>query len=171
MGPEGPPGAGVDWIEEANGYHYLDIGTEALVIRADPQTISANFLANSGDVIIYQDLSVGGVIKQAGLPLDTLLARKENSFAASLPLIKGFNTSGDEELKLDSSIPIVVDVIRPFSNPGVTVDGDCFVDGHETTQFNHTAAISLLGRWKLQHSRRSVCPEGPSRHDSHQGGD
>ena len=29
-----------------------------------------------------------------------------------------------------SSTPLEVNVIRPYSNPGVTVDGGLFVDGH-----------------------------------------
>ncbi len=66
-----------------------------------------------------------------GSSLTTLLAAKENDFTAVLPLAKGFNTSGEAELKVEySSTPLEVNYIRPHSEPGVTVDGDLFVDGH-----------------------------------------
>ena len=44
---------------------------------------------------------------------------------------KGFNASGEAEIKVDySSTSLAVNTISPIANPGVTIDGDLFVDGH-----------------------------------------
>ncbi len=63
--------------------------------------------------------------------MTTLLSAKENDFSVDLPLVKGFNSSGESLTGLDfTSTPLHVNVIRPTTNPGVTVDGYLFVDGH-----------------------------------------
>ncbi len=66
-----------------------------------------------------------------GRSLTSLLAAQENSFAAVLPLIKGFNASGDAELKVDYlNTTLETDWIRARTATGVTIDDDLFVDGH-----------------------------------------
>ncbi len=70
-------------------------------------------------------------VTMGGSSLTTLLAAQENSFAAVLPLMKGFNASGDTELKVDYlNTTLEVDWIRARTATGVTVDDDLFVDGH-----------------------------------------
>ncbi len=63
--------------------------------------------------------------------MTTLLAAQENSFTAVLPLMKGFNASGDAELKVDYlNTTLETDWIRARTAIGVTIDDDMFVDGH-----------------------------------------
>ncbi len=75
--------------------------------------------------ITARELTVGGS------SLTSLLAAQENSFAAVLPLMKGFNASGEAELKVDYlNTTLETDWIRARTATGVTVDDDLFVDGH-----------------------------------------
>ncbi len=60
-----------------------------------------------------------------------MFIRDSNSFTAVLPLMKGFNASGDAELKVDYlNTTLETDWIRARTAEGVTIDDDLFVDGH-----------------------------------------
>ncbi len=63
----------VAWSEGlVGGYHCLDTGTDALVVRTNSGAISANFMGNvggtatDGKVIFYKDFDVGGNQKLTG---------------------------------------------------------------------------------------------------------
>jgi hypothetical protein len=63
----------VAWSEGlSGGFHYLDTGADALVVRTPSGTISANFLGNvggaatDGKVFLYKGLEVGGNQKVTG---------------------------------------------------------------------------------------------------------
>jgi hypothetical protein len=63
----------VAWSEGlVNGFHFLNTGTDALVVRTNSGAISANFMGNvggtatDGKVIFYKDFDVGGNQKLTG---------------------------------------------------------------------------------------------------------
>ncbi len=134
-------------VEDGVAYNYLEAGTDALVIRG-PNEIAANFLGSSagaleGRSLFYKDVLIGGELLMpnsditarevtvGGSSLTSLLADQENSFTAVLPLMKGFNASGDAELKVDYlNTTLETDWIRARTATGVTIDDDLFVDGH-----------------------------------------
>ncbi len=134
-------------VESGVTYNYLEAGTDALVIRG-PNEIAANFLGSSagsleGRALFYKDVLIGGellmpnsdittrALTVGGSSLTSLLAAQENSFTAVLPLMKGFNASGDAELKVDYlNTTLETDWIRARTATGVTIDDDLFVDGH-----------------------------------------
>ncbi len=133
--------------ESGVSWNYLEAGADALVIRG-PHEVAAILLGASaaaleGKVLFYKDVNIDGSLTMpnsdittraltvGGASLTTLLSAKENDFSVNLFLVKGFNTSGESLMRVDyTNTSLDVNVVRPISNPGVTVEGDLFVDGH-----------------------------------------
>ncbi len=101
--------------------------------------------------ITARELTVGGS------SLTSLLAAQENSFTAVLPLMKGFNASGDAELKVDYlNTTLETDWIRARTAEGVTVDDDLFVDGHlsyTTIDSPYWAACNCSANGTISHQK------------------
>lgn len=93
-----------------DGYHYLDSGTDALVLRTDGGVVAANVLgsvagAQEGEVLFYKNVEcLGALTLPGGTNVLTTLQGKQDAFAAQLPLKQLISfPSGELQLVIDSS--------------------------------------------------------------------
>ena len=115
-----------------DGYHYLDTGTNALVIRTNGGQISANFLGNAGGVPsdegkvlfykgvqVFGDLVVGGVNVEDTLALkaDQGTAYSKTEVDASLALKADLATTYNKT-EVDASLALKADLATTYNKAG-----------------------------------------------------
>jgi hypothetical protein len=132
----------------SDAYHYIDTGTDALVIRTNGGAISANFLGNvggaatEGKALFYKDVEVFGDLLLSGQTLDSKLALKADLADVFEKVISGADTI----LQLNSKFRLVAAAgtvkLQYWDNDG-TIVTDAWLDVAEHS-FDTNANTSSL---------------------------
>ena len=139
-----------------DGYHYLDTGTDALVIRTNGGQVSANFLGNAGGVPseegkalfykgvqVYGDLVVGGVNVEDTLALkaDQGTTYSKTEVDTSLAL-KADQATTYSKTEVDTSLALKADAATTYSK--TEVDTSLALKADLATTYNKTEVDASL---------------------------